>query len=350
MEQIKELIEAIKAGKTRETKTIIESILGERLMTKIAERKQEIAESIGGGDQESFIILDESDIEYMLESGDDELIEAAGALAGLPTKVIKRLTSPHYAPAGENSDVEKSGRLNSEGAMRKSIDQGLKNGKHVVVHVNGKFHKAISSEFGKETGTRENFHVHDENGKNAHPETVKGTRNVGTYTYQSATFSKGKAIDHVAASTHGEDFFKNNHVEVHHIGPDAARLKKQNDRANARPDLRDPSGLKKIRTAAAEKLAHKYVPDSDDYQKLKDLHAELGKHIASGSSTGARQTLKKLSDHIGDKGIDPTSLKRDSYVSALHDLKTNVPKAKNSEFGANALARTKRDLARLRER
>lgn len=303
-----------------------------------------------------------------------QLDESAGSLAGLPSHVIKHLTNRNAA--GQNSKVEKHVAKNISG-LAGHIKDGLGKGHAVAVYVNGKVHKVVSSNNDGSYG-REHFHVHNATGKDSKRE-VKYTRGRSGSTYrheyQDEKYKKGEAVEKATSGmgegSHEKDFYKNNHVEVHHISVDKERLKKAGERQANRPqmqsnyvkatdaDVKDgrkvygygPDAQKStgettagdrlsaIKDAAAIKLAKKKLgaAGNDAKSKAFEMHKELAKHIEAGDHRAVKSTLDQLHKHVQNVGLEGHDDKVKRYADTLKDLKRGWGK----EYA-------KKDLARLR--
>lgn len=318
--------------------------------------------------EEMFVVIDlsQTDLnEAVEEAGDAEYFaEAAGALKGLPTHMIKAVVNNHAA--GENSAVKDSGRVGSMSVFRKHIDDNLKAGNSVTVMKNGKPHVLIHSR--NNYGARPEYGIKNDTGDEVTKERnlIRGTgkwnsrlkRHVPAeyHTYDNPSFTKGDAINRAVFKTHdgeeqSKEFFKNHDIRVHAIGADTNRIKVHKGRVDNRPKMqtnyvkakpgeeqpymRDkkrtsetPAGdMSKITDTAAMKVARKTLGQKDSpAETAKKLHADIAKHIESGDSRAAKDAIEKLHNHVRNSGLSHEDYDTESYASALKELKSSWSK------------------------
>lgn len=296
-------------------------------------------------------------------SMDESLDEAAGAMAGLPKNITKHLTRKTYGGgvggAGENSAVTKH-TATSASSLSGHVKAGLDAGHAVAVHVNGKLHKVVTSNGDGGQGQRGHFQVHDAAGQNSQKETKWVRTRVGASRYENrkherteVNFTKSDAL-HKTTGGMGDGssekkFFKDNHVEVHHIARDEERAKKATARAAAKPEMQANfvkakegekkeyyhsdkkqtsttsagDNLKGIKDAAAERLAKKKLGASGESAKSKalEIHKNLAKHIEAGDHRAVRQSLRDLEHHVSNVGLQGHEEKVKEYAKHLKDMK-----------------------------
>lgn len=334
----KDLVLAIQSGKSTDIQNSFDSVISDKLSEAIAEIRENILSD------EEFEIVDFS------------LDESAGNLSGLSKHLMKTITNNMMA--GENSKVVSSGPIKNASNMKQHIHQALENGHVPVVHVDGKPVKAVvpSSTY----GARPEYRLHDTDGEKPAKEYHAGrtfraggrVHHSGSYEYTNPrpTYGKGDAINKmIHAATGGDkDAFKNKNIEVKAVAVDRERVKKHNQRVKNRPEMqsnyvnavpsddkkkltysgdkketsRTPAGdgLKGIKDAAAIRLAKKKLGDKPNAEAEK-LHAEIGKHIASGNYKEAHKAIRSLQGHIEAHGLETSQDKINDYAKNLKDLK-----------------------------
>lgn len=361
MNPIAALIESIQEGDAVSVSMLFDKLMAQKLSEAIEDKKVEIAESIFEK-KESFEVF-----EFDEDFDPDQLDESAGSLSGLPPHVIKHLTKTQGA--GENSEIAKH-QAKSVSSLAGHVKDGLAKGHAVAIHVNGKLHKVVSSKHDSNWG-REHFTVHDSEKQASVKERKmidKGRsirKSDGSYRhippryneYDRKDFTKSEALDHatrgMGEGSHEKEFYKNNHVEVHHIPVDKERAKKSAERKANRPNMQynyvkakegekehyytnnkhtsnTPAGdnLEGVKKAAALKLAKKKLGDAgnDAKSKAMEIHRELAKHIEAGDHKAVKSSLEKLHHHVQNVGLQSQDDKVKEYAKELPKLKSHHDK------------------------
>ena len=281
-----------------------------------------------------------------LEEG-EILDEAAGALAGIPSHITKHMTQGYTAAAGENSDKESSS-IKNKSNLHVNVSQGLSKGKHVVITKHGEVIGSLHSDGGN--GGRATIRALEPDSKEAvgkvERHTVRGKYRYGRqepdyhYTANRTELTKGEAIDHAHELIQKHGGFDG--IEVHHIGVDKNRLEKNKARKETRGDdyakygkglVQQRGSISGTRSLASgtKRAADKMIDNAsgsasaEDKQTLKDLHAELGKHIEAGDhfkALGVAESLHGAINRVKHSGtqhdIDRAKWSGESLAKSGH--------------------------------
>jgi hypothetical protein len=287
----------------------------------------------------------------------EDIDEAAGAMKGLTGNIKKALLGKM---GGENSHVGETGRIEHPTHLRKHLQQAADSGHVSVVHVDGKPVVGMSN-----AGPKGVYNVHssgDERMGKTKEERRHGTGRMYGQTYVPPEYSRhtqtdvgkntalGAIEDHLhknfnAGSEDKMDLYKNHSVEVKSYLPDKIRMAKVDQRAKDRPNMqynqkygsstdetrpynaqrttsKTPTGdVSGLRRRAAMTLAKKHLGDlGSPANKAKELHDELGRHLASGDSKSASRAADALQSHIRNSGLGSENSDIKSYASDLKDL------------------------------
>lgn len=345
MKNLRNLVEAILAGNSSKIQEEFSLAMGQKVHSAIDSLREDVLDAMFPTDEEYFIVDFES------------LDEGAGNLSGLSNHLIKALTKS--AGAGENSEVESSGRIKNVSTLKQHIHKALEDGHVPIVHVDGKPVKAAVSS-GNGYGARTEYDVHSTDSQDMRREARKskpyraGGKMVypPTHYYDSPHHGKGEAIDSlIHSATKGEaDAFKNKNIEIKVVKRDKMRTKKHAERVSNAPKMQtnyvnktaaekekgshfdgdrkvvsktsagdELDGIKNSASTklAGKKLAGKTAPNVD----AERLHAEIGKHLASGNVKGAKQAIADLSNHIQQHGLTTNADKIKDYADNLKKLK-----------------------------
>jgi hypothetical protein len=299
----------------------------------------------------------ESDTFDVFEVEDVELDEAAGAMKGLTGDIKSRVLQ---RMGGEHSEVDDSGgKIEHPTHLRKQLHQAADSGRVAVVHVDGKPVVGMSS-----AGSKGVYKVHSSGDERMGKQISR--QRPGTGRYYGGTYVKpeyhhyvetdvgkntalGAVEDHLhknfnAGSDDKMDLYKNHHVEVKSIMPDKIRIQKVGERGKIRPEMQTNYRLGKVRgdldyrnqrvtsntpagdieglkDRAATALAKKHLGDmGSPAQKAKELHDQVGKHIASGDYKNATRAAEALHNHIRNSGISSENPDVKAYADSLKNL------------------------------
>ena len=286
------------------------------------------------GEAASQLSLNESEL-------DEELLgEAAGAIAGLPSHIIKHMAHRYVSggkQAGENSPTEVH-PVKAKTAAHVAITDALNKGKHVVVKKDG---KVLASVHSYETGGRPINSVvkADGDGGKVKQQTTKfnrttrgGKSEVYRHTYERSDLTRAEAINHVHKMVDEHGGYKGGNVEIHTIGVDKNRAALQKERGtnrgkyvnasysdskttirnNGRGQASDEKSLAAVTKRAAERVANKYSSEAGPKATALDIHAKMGEAIKNGDHKAVRQHIEALANHMHSAGLtaDPYSKTR----------------------------------------
>jgi hypothetical protein len=312
----------------------------------------EIIELLESQKENTYLVLNLTDFNEELLLEDEELEEGVGTLKGLTKHIMKAVTG---RGGGEHSEVQSTGKLSNAADLYRHVAHAVKNGHTAVVFKNGQPVAAAHPATDNYTAqAKYNVHTHDSQ------KTSRASRKTGGgkyvrgkyvpphyYHYDEPNYGQRDAVNHVSNIVHGDeqgnkDFYKKHHIEVRSYATDQAREQKSKERRANRPlmqtnyakgmsrtkysDRSDsnvtshtPAGkFDNIKQAAATKLAVQKLGHLDTpLKRAQELHAELGKHIASGDHASARRTLSTLDDHIREHGIKAEHPKIKDYADTL---------------------------------
>ena len=292
------------------------------------------------GEAASQLSLNESEL-------DEELLgEAAGALAGLPSHIIKHMANRYASggkQAGENSPTEVH-PVKAKTAAHVAITDALNKGHHVVVKKDG---KVLASVHSYDTGGRPVNSVvkADGDGGKVKQETTKFNRtvrggkvNVYRHTYERSDLTRAEAINHVHKMVDEHGGYKGGNVEIHTIGVDKNRAALQKERGTNRGDyvknLRgdgavrndgrgkasDEKSLAAVTKRAAERIANKYSTEAGPRSKAMDIHAKMGEAIKNGDHKAVRQHIEALANHMHNSGLSADSYDKSRIIDAGKDM------------------------------
>jgi hypothetical protein len=355
MNTTKDLVQAIRSGNSTDIQDRFDEIMNNKLHTAIEAYKEAVVSSVF--EESAPEAAEEFDlVEFSLDEG-------TGNLAGMSKHLLKTLTNDG---AGENSEVESTGRIKNASALKKHIHTAMVAGHTPVVHVDGKPVKAAVSTHSY--GSRSEYRVHGSDKENSQTEYrhPKPYRAGGKMVYPASTryenpsprYGKGDAIEHLMHSaTQGEaDAFKNKNIEVKIVKADKKRAELHAARVKNKPDMQSNyvkktddekkktagmytsdikqtsttsagDNLRGIKRAAAEHLAAKKLAGKSSANAEADkLHAEIGKHLAAGNVRGAKEAISNLANHIHQHGLTTNADKIKDYADNLQNLKTSYKK------------------------
>ena len=292
------------------------------------------------GEAASQLSLNESEL-------DEEILgEAAGALAGLPSHIIKHMAHRYVSggkQAGENSPTEVH-PVKAKTAAHVAITDALNKGHHVVVKKDG---KVLASVHSYDTGGRPVNSVvkADGDGGKVKQETTKYNRtvrggqvNVYRHTYERSDLTRAEAINHVHKMVDEHGGYKGGNVEIHTIGVDKNRAALQKERGtnrgeyvrNAYHDGRirndgrgkatDEKSLAAVTKRAAERIANKYSSEAGPKATALDIHAKMGEAIKNGDHKAVRQHIEALANHVHSAGLSADSYAKSRVVDAGADI------------------------------
>lgn len=345
MNTTKDLVQAIQAGKSNDIQESFNAVMNEKIIQAVTEFRENTIYDMFS--EEEFDL-----VEFSLDEG-------TGNLAGMSKHLLKTLTNDG---AGENSEVESTGRIKNASALKKHIHTAMVAGHTPVVHVDGKPVKAAVSTHSY--GSRSEYRVHGSDKENSQTEYRyhKPYRAGGKMVYPDSTryenpsprYGKGDAIEHLMHSaTQGEaDAFKNKNIEVKIVKADKKRAELHAARVKNKPDMQSNyvkktddekkktagmykqtsttsagDNLRGIKRAAAEHLAAKKLAGKSSANAEADkLHAEIGKHLAAGNVRGAKEAISNLANHIHQHGLTTNADKIKDYADNLQNLKTSYKK------------------------
>lgn len=345
MNTTKDLVQAIQAGKSNDIQESFNAVMNEKIIQAVTEFRENTIYDMFS--EEEFDL-----VEFSLDEG-------TGNLAGMSKHLLKTLTNDG---AGENSEVESTGRIKNASALKKHIHTAMVAGHTPVVHVDGKPVKAAVSTHSY--GSRSEYRVHGSDKENSQTEYRyhKPYRAGGKMVYPASTryenpsprYGKGDAIEHLMHSaTQGEaDAFKNKNIEVKIVKADKKRAELHAARVKNKPDMQSNyvkktddekkktagmykqtsttsagDNLRGIKRAAAEHLAAKKLAGKSSANAEADkLHAEIGKHLAAGNVRGAKEAISNLANHIHQHGLTTNADKIKDYADNLQNLKTSYQK------------------------
>ena len=345
MNTTKDLVQAIQAGKSNDIQESFNAVMNEKIIQAVTEFRENTIYDMFS--EEEFDL-----VEFSLDEG-------TGNLAGMSKHLLKTLTNDG---AGENSEVESTGRIKNASALKKHIHTAMVAGHTPVVHVDGKPVKAAVSTHSY--GSRSEYRVHGSDKENSQTEYRyhKPYRAGGKMVYPASTryenpsprYGKGDAIEHLMHSaTQGEaDAFKNKNIEVKIVKADKKRAELHAARVKNKPDMQSNyvkktddekkktagmykqtsttsagDNLRGIKRAAAEKLAaQKLAGKSSANAEADKLHAEIGKHLAAGNVRGAKEAISNLANHIHQHGLTTNADKIKDYADNLEKLKSSYGK------------------------
>ena len=292
------------------------------------------------GEAASQLSLNESEL-------DEELLgEAAGALAGLPSHIIKHMAHRYVSggkQAGENSPTEVH-PVKAKTAAHVAITDALNKGHHVVVKKDG---KVLASVHSYDTGGRPVNSVvkADGDGGKVKHETTKYTRtvrggqvNVYRHTYERSDLTRAEAINHVHKMVDEHGGYKGGNVEIHTIGVDKNRAALQKERGanrgeyvrnayhdgtvrnDGRGKATDEKSLAAVTKRAAERIANKYSSEAGPKATALDIHAKMGEAIKNGDHKAVRQHIEALANHVHSAGLSADSYAKSRVVDAGADI------------------------------
>lgn len=292
------------------------------------------------GEAASQLSLNESEL-------DEELLgEAAGALAGLPSHIIKHMAHRYVSggkQAGENSPTEVH-PVKAKTAAHVAITDALNRGHHVVVKKDG---KVLASVHSYDTGGRPVNSVvkADGDGGKVKHETTKFTRtvrggkvNVHRHTYERSDLTRAEAINHIHKLVDEHGGYKGGNVEIHTIGVDKNRAALQKERGANRGDYvrnayhdgrvrndgrgkaSDEKSLAAVTKRAAERIANKYSTEAGPKAKALEIHAKMGEAIKNGDHKAVRQHMEALANHMHNSGLSADSYDKSRVIDAGTDM------------------------------
>ena len=121
MNTTKDLVQAIQAGKSNDIQESFNAVMNEKIIQAVTEFRENTIYDMFS--EEEFDL-----VEFSLDEG-------TGNLAGMSKHLLKTLTNDG---AGENSEVESTGRIKNASALKKHIHTAMVAGHTPVVHVDGK--------------------------------------------------------------------------------------------------------------------------------------------------------------------------------------------------------------------
>lgn len=292
------------------------------------------------GEAASQLSLNESEL-------DEELLgEAAGALAGLPSHIIKHMAHRYASggkQAGENSPTEVH-PVKAKTAAHVAITDALNRGHHVVVKKDG---KVLASVHSYDTGGRPVNSVvkADGDGGKVKHETTKFNRTVRggkvevyRHTYERSDLTRAEAINHVHKMVDDHGGYKGGNVEIHTIGVDKNRAALQKERGANRGDYvrnayhdgkvrndgrgkaSDEKSLAAVTKRAAERIANKYSSEAGPKAAALDIHAKMGEAIKNGDHKAVRQHIEALANHMHNSGLSTDSYEKSRVIDAGADI------------------------------
>lgn len=292
------------------------------------------------GEAASQLSLNESEL-------DEELLgEAAGALAGLPSHIIKHMAHRYVSggkQAGENSPTEVH-PVKAKTAAHVAITDALNRGHHVVVKKDG---KVLASVHSYDTGGRPVNSVvkADGDGGKVKHETTKFNRTVRggkvevyRHTYERSDLTRAEAINHVHKMVDDHGGYKGGNVEIHTIGVDKNRAALQKERGANRGDYvrnayhdgkvrndgrgkaSDEKSLAAVTKRAAERIANKYSSEAGPKAAALDIHAKMGEAIKNGDHKAVRQHIEALANHMHNSGLSADSYDKRRVIDAGADI------------------------------
>lgn len=278
---------------------------------------------------------------------DEEILgEAAGALAGLPSHIIKHMAHRYVSggkQAGENSPTEVH-PVKAKTAAHVAITDALNKGHHVVVKKDG---KVLASVHSYDTGGRPVNSVvkADGDGGKVKHETTKFNRTVRggkvevyRHTYERSDLTRAEAINHVHKLVDEHGGYKGGNVEIHTIGVDKNRAALQKERGTNRGDYvrnayhdgtvrndgrgkaSDEKSLAAVTKRAAERIANKYSSEAGPKSKALDIHAKMGEAIKNGDHKAVRQHMEALANHMHNSGLSADSYDKSRVIDAGEDM------------------------------
>ena len=292
------------------------------------------------GEAASQLSLNESELD------EDILGEAAGALAGLPSHIIKHMAHRYASggkQAGENSPTEVH-PVKAKTAAHVAITDALNKGHHVVVKKDG---KVLASVHSYDTGGRPVNSVvkADGDGGKVKQETTKFNRtvrggkvNVYRHTYERSDLTRAEAINHVHKMVDEHGGYKGGNVEIHTIGVDKNRVALQKERGTNRGEYvknlsgnggvrndgrgkaSDEKSLAAVTKRAAERIANKYSSEAGPKSKALDIHAKMGEAIKNGDHKAVRQHMEALANHMHNSGLSADSYDKSRVIDAGEDM------------------------------
>ena len=292
------------------------------------------------GEAASQLSLNESEL-------DEEILgEAAGALAGLPSHIIKHMAHRYVSggkQAGENSPTEVH-PVKAKTAAHVAITDALNKGHHVVVKKDG---KVLASVHSYDTGGRPVNSVvkADGDGGKVKQETTKFNRtvrggkvNVYRHTYERSDLTRAEAINHVHKLVDEHGGYKGGNVEIHTIGVDKNRVALQKERGTNRGEYvknlsgnggvrndgrgkaSDEKSLAAVTKRAAGRIANKYSSEAGPKSKALDIHAKMGEAIKNGDHKAVRQHMEALANHMHNSGLSADSYDKSRVIDAGEDM------------------------------
>lgn len=292
------------------------------------------------GEAASQLSLNESEL-------DEEILgEAAGALAGLPSHIIKHMAHRYVSggkQAGENSPTEVH-PVKAKTAAHVAITDALNKGHHVVVKKDG---KVLASVHSYDTGGRPVNSVvkADGDGGKVKQETTKYNRTVRggkvdvyRHTYERSDLTRAEAINHVHKMVDEHGGYKGGNVEIHTIGVDKNRAALQKERGtnrgkyvsnqssggkvrnDGRGKASDEKSLAAVTKRAAERIANKYSSEAGPKSKALDIHAKMGEAIKNGDHKAVRQHIEALANHMHNSGLSADSYDKSRVIDAGKDM------------------------------
>ena len=292
------------------------------------------------GEAASQLSLNESEL-------DEEILgEAAGALAGLPSHIIKHMAHRYVSggkQAGENSPTEVH-PVKAKTAAHVAITDALNKGHHVVVKKDG---KVLASVHSYDTGGRPVNSVvkADGDGGKVKQETTKFNRtvrggkvNVYRHTYERSDLTRAEAINHVHKLVDEHGGYKGGNVEIHTIGVDKNRAALQKERGtnrgkyvsspssggkvrnDGRGKATDEKSLAAVTKRAAERIANKYSSEAGPKAAALDIHAKMGEAIKNGDHKAVRQHMEALANHMHNSGLSADSFDKSRVIDAGKDM------------------------------
>ncbi len=292
------------------------------------------------GEAASQLSLNESQL-------DEEILgEAAGALAGLPSHIIKHMAHRYVSggkQAGENSPTEVH-PVKAKTAAHVAITDALNKGHHVVVKKDG---KVLASVHSYDTGGRPVNSVvkADGDGGKVKQETTKFNRtvrggkvNVYRHTYERSDLTRAEAINHVHKLVDEHGGYKGGNVEIHTIGVDKNRAALQKERGtnrgkyvsspssggkvrnDGRGKASDEKSLAAVTKRAAERVANKYSSEAGPKAAALDIHAKMGEAIKNGDHKAVRQHMEALANHMHSAGLTADPYSKTRVVDAGADM------------------------------
>ena len=276
---------------------------------------------------------------------DEEILgEAAGALAGLPSHIIKHMAHRYVSggkQAGENSPTEVH-PVKAKTAAHVAITNALNKGHHVVVKKDG---KVLASVHSYDTGGRPVNSVvkaDGDGGKVTHQttkynRTVRGGKvDVYRHTYERSDLTRAEAINHVHKLIDEHGGYKGGNVEIHTIGIDKNRAALQKERGTNRGEYvknaygtvrndgrgkaTDEKSLAAVTKRAAERIANKYSTEAGPKAAALDIHAKMGEAIKNGDHKAVRQHIEALANHVHKEGLSADSYAKSRVIDNATDM------------------------------